>query len=242
MASSALTQLALGARDLLPWAVSPVEPWYEWRGSYDATKMFGSGGTLTASAVNGTNSAWTDPNDPKGYRSFGGSGNSIDMGTQLGRPAEWTIIAAFNPGAVGTECVCGSMDAGGGSAKAWGRIDYDGTGTLKYSFGDDTLWSAGATTDAGLVVANTWVVVTLRYTTTQTVVEFWVDGVSKAVTTTATNAAESSGASRSWRIAKLGDFNRNFNGDIGQVLIWNRPLSDGERADVEGVMIAKYVG
>lgn len=159
-------------------------------------------------------------------------------GTGLGWPTSYTIIAVVRPEVDNTRWLFGAGPSTGASADLWGAVHIRSGGVLRYTFGNGSVFSQGDT-GASAVTLGQWHVISHRYTTGNTEAEFWVDGVSKAISTVATSASAAGGDGASdFSFTRLGEVTSNYaDGSYCAVYVWTSAISNTDRAAVENAWI-----
>lgn len=174
----------------------------------------------------------------------GSSKHFMTCGTALGRPASFTIYGVFKLTTIASRQIpIGSMDSAGNNAPIWGRFDCNNgaNGRLTYFFGRSApLYSTGYTNDNPLV-ADTWALVVLRYAGGNTYNEFFVNGVQKATTATASLANASDGTTDTFSIGRCGSFDGVYaTGRIARVLVYTAAHDTATRQAIEATLMGKY--
>lgn len=175
------------------------------------------------------------------------SSEYLTFGTGLGKPANWTFIAALRWNFIGTisadrSTAFGSEKSDGASNSVWGYLSNDGASRLEYVFGDDTDYSWGVTA-TNTLVEDDWIIVAGRYTDGDTDVEYWTNATPEAIATVNSSAAsECSGTAYDFALGRPGALNQYyFDGYLGRIYLDDTALSD---AQIEGISVnlANYYG
>jgi len=164
----------------------------------------------------------------------------FSAGTGLGWPASYTIIVVVRPETESTpKWLFGASPAGGTNPEMWGSVHIRTGGTLRYTFGNDTVASQGDT-GAGAITVGQWHVISHRYTAGSTEAEIWVNGVSKAITTVSTSASAAGGDGASdFSIGRVGEVTSNYaDGSYCAAYVWTSDISNADRAAVESAWMA----
>jgi hypothetical protein len=192
----------------------------------------------SSNAYTVTNQGSTNTNTLNGLNifSFNGSTQYIDIGTQLGKPANFTIITVCKPEDLSKQTVGGSISSGGSNNTAWGELIISQSGYSSGSIGGthSTGVANGQTyTTDNLLTATTWHVVAMRFTDGVLTHDIWIDG-NQATVATANAGTSNSGTSYNYRIGRFGDFSGvHFYGDIAEYVVSDAAESD---ADILGVI------
>ena len=91
---------------------------------------------------------------------------------------------------------------------------------------------------AGQYITNTWVVANVIQDATDNRLSLFNNGQLVAGRTLA--GSESPANNNDWRIGDHKNASRGLNGDIAEVLLYNRAITSSERAAIEGYLTAKY--
>lgn len=154
---------------------------------------------------------------------------SINLGSSMGRPANWTASALFQLDDLsGLEAVFASAPSSGASVNSAGFMIADGGGVY-YTFGNGTNYSDGTT--AYTLTARKWHVVTVRYTAGDTDCDVWVDGTVRAPTPATTAASASTGGTAyQWHVGAMGERTAawRMNGRVAAAILYSTALTDGD--------------
>lgn len=214
---------------------TPEFAWVANDGTFEAT-----GASAGSFAVNGVTFNATAPGGITCTR----SDSTVDAswytaGTGIGWPASYTVVLVVRPEVDNTRWLFGAGPSTGASADLWGAVHIRSGGVLRYTFGDDTNFSQGDT-GAAAVTLGQWHVISHRYTTGNTQAEFWVDGVSKAITPVATSASAAGGDGASdFSFSRLGEVTSNYaDGSYCAIYVWTSAISNADREAVENAWIS----
>jgi len=167
------------------------------------------------------------------------SSEYLSFGSGLGKPSDWTIIAALRWNFIGTTSsdIAFAMGSGDGSNSysVWGMVANDGASRLKFEFGDDTDYSGGQSA-SGLLVEDEWVIVSQRYTDGDTEPDAWVNiGAQSWPVIDSSAASECSGTAHEFSLGRIGALNSlYFDGYQGRIYADDTALSD---ANIEGIAL-----
>jgi hypothetical protein len=173
---------------------------------------------------------------------YNGNSNFLTLGTQLGKPANWTIfVVGATANNAADQCFVNSCNSAGQSNTMWGRIELI-TNKLYYivANGVSAQFSNGYTTNT-IMTNNNWDVITQRYTSGNDAAEYWVNNTSKVITKLTTTSTTSAGTAYPFSIGRYGDYDGFYlAGGIAEVIIFNVPLSEVDRLRVENYLHYKY--
>lgn len=172
-----------------------------------------------------------------------GGDTKYTLGSVLGRPANWTVVAVAIPenggGSVGF--LCGSADASGSPESSWGVIgaNYGGYQNIYSVFGDDASSSyflgAANSLPSGLHIIFAY------YNDGEGAINMRLDGAIYSGSSWG-SAASSQGSTNDFSIGCLGGItNHRFTGYIIALFIWDRGLTSLERVDLESMLQGAYL-
>lgn len=173
---------------------------------------------------------------------FDGADDYMDVGTVLGKPANYTIFAVMQTVDVSVAAFPFASASSSGSAKdTWGSAEIKAVanGDTAYEFGDGTNYGFGAT--AGGVMANaTWCCRVSKYTNGQAAETIRINGVDKSTSPSGT-ATSIGGTPYKWTLGRFGEYNNYYwGGDFAEVLIYTSALTGPQIAQVESYLSTKY--
>lgn len=181
---------------------------------------------------------------------FDGTDDFLTLGTALGKPANWTVFVVMNTSSTSptAQTLIGSAASSGNSNTIWGQIAISNNwlgsspqGSMIYNFGEDPGSASYGYTTSGVVNISTNYCLSARYTSGNNYVELFEGGDSKSLTKVSTLATASSGTVYDFSIGRLGEITgSNFVGDIAEVIIYSKSLTDTELGQVETYIDNKY--
>jgi len=206
----------------------------------------------SASGFNGTASGSQRPtfklnavNGLPAFR-FDGSDDYFTLGTQLGRPASYSIfLVLVNANDAVNSAPFSSNNSGGAQPSGWGvYANLAGqNGRLFYDFGDDSVGSAGTTNNV-VMATGAIAILTQTYTPGDNFVRVYADSVLQATTPSSTAATSVGTTAYELTVGRLGAYASSgfyFPGDIAQVIVYDHTLSAGDRNAVGDYLHALYV-
>lgn len=172
------------------------------------------------------------------------SSQYLDLGTVLGKPANFTTFAVYQTTDASTrQDAFGSIDSSYTGAKGWGLLDLNNSAAGCLAHG----WASDGTNSAwpralSAITANTFYYTASAYVSGGTSSVPYINGVTPAYTVAGgTTPASNSGTAYSFSLGRAGAYNGNyFSGDLAEVIIYNKALSNAERAQVEAYLKNKY--
>jgi len=184
-----------------------------------------------------------DLNSLDTFRYNGSAFQSI--GTQLGKPANYTISAVVKwDDAAVRECAFGSFNSGGSTDESWGTcIASQSSKPSKsiYSTLGDSTNLADSYTALDTLTNATYHIITLRYTSGDSKVDIWVDGVSKSTTDSGT-ATSCSGTYYEFALGRAGAVAGaiELTGNIAELALYDASLSAGQISNLEDYYTTRY--
>lgn len=167
----------------------------------------------------------------------------LNMGTILTKAPNFTVFSVFNSVNAGVvQGVFGSFTCCA-NGNAWATFELSRTQAngLGSYIGDGT---NGARALSGAVLAdNTFYYADTVYTAGSVSPIMYINGNIQTITTPNTGVAPTTnvGADSPFSIGRWGNYNAEyFKGDLAEIIIYNRALSESERKRVEGYLKAKY--
>ncbi|HSH93314.1 MAG TPA: chitobiase/beta-hexosaminidase C-terminal domain-containing protein [Roseimicrobium sp.] len=150
------------------------------------------------------------------------------------KPANITIMAVYRPTAAGSTPTVIGQAYNAGATTGWGLRAGSAANLTPYA---DLNISGTATTTSSATVTTVNTSYLLATTYDSVARKIYLGGVLKA--STAVSGSLAYGTVASFTVGN--NLGTNYlNGDIAEVLVYNRALSDGERQDVEAYAYAKY--
>lgn len=163
-------------------------------------------------------------------------GDFLTFGTALGKPANWTIfVLAKFASTTATQHVCGSVNAAGATATAWGSIGSVSRHS-EFQFGNGSAYRYGGTTEIVFTGGN-WFMECQTYESGNTVPVKHINGVAKTVATDGGTATSCGGTAYDYCIGQLGLYTSTRLGNGSQLkgqLAVPRKLTTTERQKLEG--------
>lgn len=201
-------------------------------GSQVATWPDSSGSGHLANQSNGASQPTYQPTALNGHPAvrFDGSDDYLSFASAIVSGAqERTVVWVARPSAIGNR---GIIDLGEGSSPGAAFLVTPEHGVRV--MGGNRLWQSPPSTTAPSI----GVVVLTGGTTSQ--LSAWMNGSTLAVASTGGVAIQTSGigAVGTWSVAPIGP--NNFTGDIAELLVYDRALSDIERSNLEESLATKY--
>lgn len=179
------------------------------------------------------------------YVTFGG-GAALTYGTGLGTPAEWTVIVVSEV-TTQNRYLCANANSSANNKNQWGTIRTSNNSPPNYGsqVGDGTNGVLCTTTGSFSFTLGNIYCLTTKYTTGDNFTRTYVNGAIKATTDTTsptgTKPVVSTPASGTWAVGAVGAYaSLRWIGDVYRVAVWDRPLSDAERAAFETACIRFY--
>ena len=176
---------------------------------------------------------------------FDGVNDSLDCGTGLGKPGNFTIFAVFRVQDTSSRfVVCGSGDSNGSSKTTWGAIDVNPdsvAGAVALHHSDGATFSITRT--AGSVIAgNTFTLGCTKYTSGNTQQSFRKNATNIAnATVLYSDASTCGGTPYKFILGQFGEFvGINLNGDIAELLVYDQALPLPDLQKVEDYLNAKW--
>jgi hypothetical protein len=183
--------------------------------------------------------------DLNGLDTFRFTGSAwLDIGTQLGKPANFTIVAILKADNAATRQVAFASGAASGSSKfIWGSCIISQNSTPSKSISShasDDVNFRQTSSSADALVNATYQLVTLRYTAGDAFTDMWVDAVATSQAT-AGSATSNTGVAEDFRLGSMGAHTSlNFTGNIAEHLVYDRALTQTEIDDIEAHLQSKY--
>jgi hypothetical protein len=219
----------------LPAENTPVATWYDTSGNhYNATQP-----TAGLQPIFKTNQYNGRP-----ALVFDGSNDYLSLGTQLGKPNTYTVfVLAMTPNTARTESIFSSSDSGGSTRYSWVEVANLGSlpGQIEYGFGNDTLpgtaaYNYGHTT-VPVLSNNIFRDIAETYMNGDAAVKIYADGVQQPTTNESGTGTSIGGTAAETAIGRYGGFNGSYwLGDISEIVVYNRVLSDSERLAVDAYL------
>lgn len=171
---------------------------------------------------------------------FDGTDNYLTLGTQLGKPANWTIfIVMAMASTTSSQFVLASSDAANNLKSTWGYIRYY-SGTYRGIYGDDVSYSITNSVDTQFT-SSIFSQHTIRYIDGDTKVDLWKTGTTQAVTIDASGANSCEGTAYEMAIGRCGAYNGEYaRVYVAELIIYNAALSNNNIDLVEGYLREKY--
>lgn len=174
---------------------------------------------------------------------FDGSDDYLTIGTQLGKPLEYSIFVVFKSTIVTfpPNYICGAQNAAEEGRTTWGTIitGYNFIGDLVTYYGDDIVRGAAHCSNETISPSQYYYVSTIK---TDSVLgePIWVNGVSQTTYIVGT-ATQSIGDAYEFTIGDSGGSHLyNLTGDIAEIVIYNVAISETDRLAVETYLDNKY--
>jgi hypothetical protein len=169
---------------------------------------------------------------------FDGSDDNLTLGTQLGKPANYTIyaVAKFTKALSGNQGLYGSINSGGSSATTWGTAFNRGTraGQHEWSYGDGTAWRLGYSSSASFVI-NEWNLYGLVHANGTQNESVYKNGLVIANTGLSGTAMAVAGTAEAWKLGQWGDYASTFfGGDFAEIVIDLEEPDENTRQKIEG--------
>jgi hypothetical protein len=180
------------------------------------------------------------------YLFLGGSTNKrwMTIGTALGRPANYTIIAVTKSYQLAGQAI---VFAGDGTANNYLTLQFraaSGDGfvpRLSAAIGDGV---AGSTTFSELATPTDWRVPNIsasRYTSGNDFVDLFFQGQKQNLEKVTSAASANTGANKSLSIGRAGSFDSEyFNGEIYAIYIFDKSLSDADLTRFQALASQKW--
>lgn len=164
------------------------------------------------------------------------SSTFLSFGTALGKPATYTILAAYSvTGLVNQMYVYGAGDSTGGAAKQWGvnfmnRFGTNGWPTWAHS--DGTAYAYD--TMNAIFVSNKMAVTSDSFAGGLRTDEFRTNGIINGPVDTNGSATTNSGTAYNYSIGRVGDFNsKYFDGYFTDMVHYINKLTDTQQTKLE---------
>jgi hypothetical protein len=194
--------------------------------------------TITNQGTGADGTGGTDPtfktniqNGKSIYRFASASSEWKSFGVGFGKPANFTILTVFSMDTTAEMTPIGSASNPIVAGKSWGIFTLNvagqgGNNNFVSTHSDDTNDSRFYTTGS-LIVAGTFFVIAIRYTSGDTGVEVWINGSQVPLTASASGASTNAGAVNIYAMGRAGAAASSFfDGDIGRTLLDDSVLTD----------------
>lgn len=212
-----------------------VQGWRDKSGNgYNATQATSADApTLSIAAING-----------KSALAFNGSTQFLDLGTVLGRPANWSIFAtAILNSATARGEIIGSTAPGGGGQHSWGSLDFNAgsAATFSYLFGDDTNFTQNYTANYAIPIGSPFLIECEFTDGLNSALSYLNGSVLATPNTYGQTAYHCTGTVYDAAIGRIGPVSTYYwTGSIAEIIVYNRPLDDTERKLVEAYLRGRW--
>ena len=180
----------------------------------------------------------------------GASGQKLSAGTQIATPtAGFTIVGVATTTTASTSWLAVLWGAATSfPGNQWGLLQFDGTGSgyMRYNFNDNTgsttSRSLGITQSAVFSSTNTPYLVTQRHTSGDRFDEIFLNGTAKSTTASVSYYTDPVvNSTAQFAVGGLGNFGSRFwEGDIPEIMVFNRNLTTAELSVIYSYFGAKY--
>lgn len=164
-------------------------------------------------------------------------GDWLSFGTQLGKPANWTVFAVGMFQAVNSaQFLCGSVRSDGATTTAWGEIGNVPTGKSEFQFGDGSAYRYGKTT-ASVFTAGAWFMECHTYSSGDALPVKHINGTAQSVVTEGGTATSCGGTAYEFAIGRFGAYAPGIlaaGSRVKGVLVAPSVLSTPDRQKLEG--------
>lgn len=174
---------------------------------------------------------------------FDGSNDFLSLGTQLGRPQNYTVFAVSKPTKAlsNNMSVMCSIDPGGNSTQAWGSISNlsSQAGKLWWQYGSGSAYRWGF--GAGAFTLGQWGLYCVRHENGTQDETAYKDGVLLTNSGQAGTATIVGGTAYEMAIGRMGAFQGYyFGGEVAEIVIMTSAASLADRQKIEGYLAHKW--
>jgi hypothetical protein len=175
------------------------------------------------------------------YLFFDGSDDFFTLGTALGKPANWTVIAVATPTfSSGRRSIIASAD-GGGSASSWGGLfTHDTAGSLYSVFGDGINWSFHRTTSTSVIQNGVTKIFSAVYADGNPATNLFQNGSQEAVTQVSGSGTSTGGTAFNMSIGQFGTGGNYWLGNISALYIFDKALTPADRIRFQALVSQKW--
>lgn len=172
---------------------------------------------------------------------YGNLGSAVAAGLT---PASFTIFTVISIASLAADAfICGGLSAAGSNPSVVDIIRVKSDGAVRCFVGDGSgNLTITDTTSTGLVVVNTPVLITAKYTAGQDHVDIYINGVLQTLTEVANTVLTAQMNRENFNIGCAGEFNGlYFTGLMPAFLMFEAALNNTDRGTVETYLMNKYI-